>query len=170
MLDPQELSITVPSVSIKTDSFVVQSISGEQVFIRGETDTEDEENDTLIKQLVTEDVLGWLFNHIHPGNGQPALGRPMNTEEIMTESPDPSAVAQQMQADAGDVNSDLINVLDAVENLLAPILGTGTEPLAPVIALLLAGLRVNLLKEQGSAVLISQGASTSPDDVADNLP
>ena len=72
-LTPQELIISAPKVIIKAESFTVENSSGEQTFVRGEV---EEEEDTLNKQLVTEDALDWIFNHIHTGHGVPALGRP----------------------------------------------------------------------------------------------
>ena len=88
-----DLILDVPNITIKTDRLTIQSRSQEQVFF--DTGTEDIE-DTLNKQLVTEDILSWLFNHVHLGNGVPALGRPIDTTEISTEDIDAEQLAEAL--------------------------------------------------------------------------
>ena len=104
-LDKESMVIDAPRVTIRTDSFLVQNRSGEQIFVRGEV---EEEEDTLNKQLVTEDILSWIFNHVHPGNAAPALGRPLDISEIKTEELSSDQEAQAVadsQVQSAEVNS-----------------------------------------------------------------
>jgi hypothetical protein len=156
-LSQESMVIDAPTVTIRTDSFLVQNRSGEQIFVRGEV---EEVEDTLNKQLVTEDILSWVFNHIHPGNGAPALGRPMNTSEIKAEELSVEQEAQAM-AEAKGISEDVNS--DEIEEILR-IVGVAATTVTPpeIIANLIVPI-LNLLLGKYTSELESVMSATSPD-------
>jgi hypothetical protein len=149
-----DVIVDSPKVTIITDDFTVQSRSGEQIFVRGAL---EELEDSLNKQLVTEDALDWIFNHVHPGSGAPALGRPLDTSEIATSSTDTSAQTLNVQSSAAEVNSAILAPLEAI--LAQFVAGDPlVTPLLPLLPLFQAFM-VKYTEEKAGAISSSTGAN-----------
>lgn len=167
--------IDTESLTIKADSIRMKSRSTNQVFFNSEV--EDVE-DTLNKQLVTEDVLGWLFNHVHPQAGLPPVGAPLVTSETAPLDPEEAqALLLAKQAEALLFNSDqLLNIevittaVTALEN--SGVLGPIATPVRQILDILRSMVRsqkegyiqaLSGISSQGSGVLYSYGQVLTQD-------
>jgi hypothetical protein len=158
-LTPEELVINAPKVLIKTESFIVEDSSGEQTFVRGEV---EEEDDTLNKQLVTEEILDWVFNHVHTGHGVHALGKPMDTSEVSTEeitSSNISAAIAEAQQEAAATNSGILGELNLLKDLVTPISQAGVDASAPILLTLIVSLINKYTAEKTAAVAAASGSN-----------
>ena len=132
------LRIDVSEVQITSDKVTIDTRTGENASL---FKVEKEETpDTLNKQLVTEDVLNWLFNHVHPSNGSPALGAPTNSDEMgeSTSFESISAGEAASRIEASLINAGLLTALTTFSGSLAAT--PGTPP--PTAQTLHAGLTV----------------------------
>lgn len=136
-LEGETTLIDTKELTIRADRIHMQSKSTDQVFFT--TGTEDV-LDTANKQLVTEDILGWLFNHVHPEAGLPPLGAPLVEAETMPVDEDAAlALLVAEQAAAALFKVDQLAVVAGLKTALETLRTTQPQlmPVAqPLITIL----------------------------------
>lgn len=157
-VDSNKIFMDADDVTIRTDRIHVQSRSTDQVFLTSETETIV---DTANKQLVTEDILDWLFNHIHPQAGMPPLGAPIFPNEHLPISEE-AAVALLIaeQANAALFKLDDIVTMQSVELALDALSGTPAAPAAAPIRQIL-GILKTMVENQKAGYLQAVSGSTN---------
>ena len=150
----------------------MQSKSSDQVFFTTGT---EQVVDTANKQLVTEDILEWLFNHVHPEAGLPPLGAPPITIETVPVDEEATLallIAEQANAalfklDQLAVVAGLKTTLEALQ-LSQPQLAPVAEPIVTILDILdelVQGQKRGYIQAttDGSGVLYSYGQVLTQD-------
>lgn len=171
-LEGETILIDTKELTIRADRIHMQSKSTDQVFFTTGTESVV---DTANKQLVTEDILGWLFNHVHPEAGLPPLGAPIIEIETMPVDEEATlALLVAEQAAAALFKVDQLAVVAALKTGLESI-RTGNPTLAPVAEPIIKILEIldDLVQGQkrgyieattsGSGVLYSYGQVLTQD-------
>ncbi|MEC8306243.1 MAG: hypothetical protein VXZ72_00075, partial [Chlamydiota bacterium] len=168
-------TIDTKSLLIKADRIHMQSKSTDKVFFTSETERVE---DTLNKQLVTEDILGWLFNHVHPQTGMPPVGSPIITSETVPLDPEAAqALLLAKQAEALLFNADQLLSIETITNTVTALeastaLGPIATPVRQVLEILRSMVRsqkegyvqaLSGISSQGSGVLYSYGQVLTQD-------
>lgn len=129
-------------VSFISDDLSVSSQTGEpQSLLKC---AREEAADTDNKQLVTEDILPWIFNHVHAANGAPPLGSTVISleEEGAPSTPASLASAQGAQRAEAAGQDDLAAF---ITTLIAALEAVPTVPqTGATLATILTGLLVGV--------------------------
>jgi hypothetical protein len=133
--------IYAKSIEIITDDMNVTSQTGEpQSLLRC---ARESAYDTDNKQLLTEDLLPWIFNHVHANNGTPPVGASLISPQEEGERSSSVSISSSQAAQSAELSEpdDLTSFIELVSAGLATQAAPLTGPaLSAILSAALSGI------------------------------